>query len=42
MDAEEMAEVGPHLHLRMLSHIYGRCGEFDIIYAHGRLDAPVR
>jgi glycosyltransferase involved in cell wall biosynthesis len=34
MDAEEMAAIGPHLHLRMLSDIYRRRDEFDIIHAH--------
>jgi glycosyltransferase involved in cell wall biosynthesis len=34
MDAEEMAEAAPHLHLRMLTEIYGRADEFDVIHAH--------
>jgi glycosyltransferase involved in cell wall biosynthesis len=34
MTAEEMAEVSPHLHLRMLSDIYARGDEFDVIHAH--------
>ena len=34
MDAEELAEVSPHLHLRMLADIYGRSDEFDVIHAH--------
>ena len=34
MDAEEMAEVSPHLHLRMLTDIYSRSDEFDVIHAH--------
>jgi glycosyltransferase involved in cell wall biosynthesis len=34
MDAAEMAEVSPHLHLRMLADIYRRSDEFDIIHAH--------
>src|SRR5215203_2915734 len=34
MDAEEMAEVRPHLHLKMLADIYGRRDEFDTIHAH--------
>jgi glycosyltransferase involved in cell wall biosynthesis len=34
MSAEEMAEVAPHLHLRMLSDIYARSDDFDIIHAH--------
>ncbi len=34
MDPEELAEVSPHLHLRMLADIYGRGDEFDVIHAH--------
>jgi len=34
MNAEEMAEVGPHLHLRMFTDIYSRSDQFDIIHAH--------
>ena len=34
MTADEMTEVSPHLHLRMLSDIYSRSDEFDIIHAH--------
>jgi glycosyltransferase involved in cell wall biosynthesis len=34
MDAEELAEVSPHLHLRMLTDIFGRGDEFDMIHAH--------
>ena len=34
MDAKELAEVSPHLHLRMLTEVYGRGDEFDVIHAH--------
>lgn len=34
MSAEEMAQVGPHLHLRMLTDVYARAGDFDVIHAH--------
>ena len=34
MDAEEMAAVSPHLHLKMLTDIYGRSDDFDVIHAH--------
>ncbi len=34
MSADELAEVSPHLHLRMLSDIYARSDEFDLIHAH--------
>jgi len=34
MSAEEMAAVAPHLHLRMLTEIYARSDEFDVIHAH--------
>ena len=34
MDAEEMAEVSTHLHLTMLTDIYSRSDEFDVIHAH--------
>src|SRR5215207_6238442 len=34
MDAEELAAVSPHLHLKMLTDIYARSDEFDIIHAH--------
>src|SRR3954447_926271 len=34
MSAEEPAEVSPHMHLRMLSDIYARSDEFDIIHSH--------
>ena len=34
MDAEEMANVAPHLHLRMLAEVAASAGEFDIIHSH--------
>ena len=34
MNARELAEVGPHLHLRMLTDVYARAGDFDVIHAH--------
>jgi glycosyltransferase involved in cell wall biosynthesis len=34
MSRQEMIEVAPHLHLRMLAEVYRRAGEFDIIHSH--------
>jgi len=34
MSRQEMIEVAPHLHLRMLADVYRRSDEFDIIHAH--------
>ncbi len=34
MDADEMANVAPHLHLRMLSDVAACAEEFDIIHSH--------
>jgi glycosyltransferase involved in cell wall biosynthesis len=34
MDAEEMASVAPHLHLRMLADVAASAGDFDIIHSH--------
>jgi glycosyltransferase involved in cell wall biosynthesis len=34
MSREEMIEVAPHLHLRMLSDVYERADEFDVIHSH--------
>jgi glycosyltransferase involved in cell wall biosynthesis len=34
MDADEMANVAPHLHLRMLADVAASAGEFDIIHSH--------
>jgi glycosyltransferase involved in cell wall biosynthesis len=34
MTGEELIELGPHLHLHMLSNVYRRAGDFDVIHAH--------
>jgi glycosyltransferase involved in cell wall biosynthesis len=34
MTSDEMLNVSPHLHLAMLSHVYRRADEFDIIHSH--------
>jgi glycosyltransferase involved in cell wall biosynthesis len=34
MSRQEMVEVAPHLHLRMLADVYRRADEFDIIHSH--------
>jgi glycosyltransferase involved in cell wall biosynthesis len=34
MTREELLNVGPHLHLAMLSTVYRRADEFDIMHAH--------
>jgi len=34
MTADEMVAVAPHLHLRMLTEIYSRSDDFDVIHAH--------
>jgi glycosyltransferase involved in cell wall biosynthesis len=34
MGADAMAELGPHLHLRMLSEVYARATAFDVIHSH--------
>ena len=34
MTRQEMLEVAPHVHLRMLADLYGRAGEFDVIHSH--------
>jgi glycosyltransferase involved in cell wall biosynthesis len=34
MTRDEMVDVAPHYHLRMLGEIYGRADEFDIIHSH--------
>src|SRR5215207_3983725 len=31
MSAEEMMEIAPHLHLRMLAEVFDRASEFDVI-----------
>lgn len=37
MTGDEMLSVAPHLHLRMLSSVYERAGEFDVIHSHADL-----
>jgi glycosyltransferase involved in cell wall biosynthesis len=34
MSREEMIEVAPHVHLRMLADIYDRARQFDVIHSH--------
>jgi glycosyltransferase involved in cell wall biosynthesis len=34
MTREEMIDVAPHLHLRMLADVFERADEFDIIHSH--------
>ena len=34
MSQQEMIDVAPHLHLRMLADVYRRAGDFDIIHSH--------
>jgi glycosyltransferase involved in cell wall biosynthesis len=34
MSPQEMIDVAPHLHLRMLADVYRRAGDFDIIHSH--------
>src|SRR4030095_13859707 len=34
MTRQEMIEVAPHLHLRMLADVYARADEFDVIHSH--------
>jgi glycosyltransferase involved in cell wall biosynthesis len=34
MSKQELAEVAPHLHLRMLADVYARAHEFDIVHSH--------
>jgi glycosyltransferase involved in cell wall biosynthesis len=34
MDADEMADIAPHLHLRMLADVAASADEFDIIHSH--------
>lgn len=34
MSRQEMIEVAPHLHLRMLADVYARADEFDVIHSH--------
>lgn len=34
MTVDELANLGPHLHLQMLNDVYARASEFDVIHAH--------
>jgi len=34
MSREELANVAPHLHLRMLTDVFARADEFDVIHSH--------
>lgn len=34
MDSDEIANVAPHLHLRMLADVAANAGEFDIVHSH--------
>lgn len=34
MSRNEMIEVAPHIHLRMLADLYDRADEFDVIHSH--------
>ena len=34
MSRAELAEVAPHLHLKMLADVYERASEFDVIHSH--------
>jgi glycosyltransferase involved in cell wall biosynthesis len=34
MSRQALIETAPHLHLQMLSEVYRRAGEFDLIHAH--------
>ncbi len=34
MTREEMVDIAPHLHLRMLAEVFDRAGEFDVIHSH--------
>ena len=34
MSRQEMIDVAPHVHLRMLADVYARANEFDIIHSH--------
>jgi glycosyltransferase involved in cell wall biosynthesis len=34
MDQAELADVGGHLHLRMLADVYQRASDFDVIHSH--------
>ena len=34
MSRQEMVDLAPHLHLRMLADVYDRADEFDVIHSH--------
>jgi glycosyltransferase involved in cell wall biosynthesis len=34
MSRDELIEVAPHLHLRMLADVADRCEEFDVVHSH--------
>lgn len=34
MSRQELSEVAPHLHLRLLDQVYDRADEFDVIHSH--------
>jgi glycosyltransferase involved in cell wall biosynthesis len=34
MEPSEMAEIGCHLHMRMLADVYGNASDFDVIHSH--------
>ena len=34
MSRSELAEVSPHLHLKLLADVYDRASEFDVIHSH--------
>lgn len=34
MSRAELVDVAPHLHLRMLTDVYGRADDFDVIHSH--------
>ena len=34
MNSSEMADIGGHLHLRMLADVYGHASDFDVIHSH--------
>src|SRR5204863_7122855 len=34
MTREELAEVAPHLHLRLLEDVYQQADQFDVVHSH--------
>jgi glycosyltransferase involved in cell wall biosynthesis len=34
MSRDELADVAPHLHLRLLEEVFRRAGEFDVVHSH--------